>query len=69
LASPESRARGRAWYVVLGAGKNATAAKGHARAPMPGCPLCNNPWMQSKLRLYRPTDATLRDRRFVNTIV
>ena len=57
-----------AWYVVLGAGKNATAARGHAWVPMPGCPLCNNPWMQGELRLYTATNASLSDWHFVNTI-
>ena len=53
------------WYIVLGAGKNASTASAPA---ILDCPLCNNPWMQGELRLYKATNSTLSDWHFVNTI-
>jgi hypothetical protein len=53
------------WFIVLGAGKNASTA---AAPAIPDCPLCNNPWMQGELRLYKATNSTLTDWNFVNAI-
>ena len=58
------------WYIVLGAGKNASGdLPGQTKAtPTPGCPLCDNPWMQGELRLYKAATAALSDWTFVNVL-
>ena len=58
------------WYIVLGAGKNATGdLPGQTKAtPTPGCPLCDNPWMQGELRLYKASSPALTDWTFVNVL-
>ena len=52
------------WYIVLGAGKNDTTPI----KPTPGCPLCDVPWMQGELRLYKASNDSLLDWHFINVI-
>ena len=58
------------WYIVLGAGKNATGdgPLETPATPTPGCPLCDNPWMQGELRLYKASSAALTNWTFVNVL-
>jgi hypothetical protein len=39
-----------AWYIVLGAGKNASSARSAPPLATPGCALCDVEWIQGELR-------------------
>lgn len=58
------------WYIILGAGKNVsgTGPLQTPTTPTPGCPLCDNPWMQGEARLYKASTPDLLDWTFVNVI-
>jgi hypothetical protein len=56
-----------AWYIVLGAGKNASSARSPPLAT-PGCVLCDVEWMQGELRLYQAADDSLTNFSFVDVI-